>query len=339
MLHTYHTAMQPQLNSILQVSDYFSKQENCITFLINQRWNGVVKCPHCQSEKVYITNRGYKCGYKACLKKFSVTTGSVMENTKLPLRYWLMGIYFATAAKNGVSAAELSRHLNITGKTAWFLLQRIRTMFAIKAPELLEGTIQLDETFVGGKNKNRHADKKVKNSQGRSFKDKTPVMGMLQQEVSETIERPHKLIAGRTVKEKHIISNSVLRCHVVPDTKRESLQPILRASIKANSIVVSDEWHAYTGLNDTYHHYVVDHAAKQYVNEGGYTSNALEGSWSIFKKAIIGTHHKVSRKHLHLYCNEFVFRYNTKVDKDIVRFTEAVSMVGNGRLTYKALVA
>lgn len=329
-------------DSFIQVVDHFKDEQNCKAFLVQQRWRNGIKCPHCEAQKiydtkVYTTNRGYKCA--DCKKKFTVTTGTVMENTKLPLRYWIMAIYFSTSAKNGISAAELSRHLNVTPTTGWFLLQRIRTMFAEKAPQTLSGIIQLDETFVGGKNKNRHWDKKVKNSQGRSFKDKTPVMGMLQQQVTETIERPHKLIPNRVVKEKIIIQEAVIRCQVVPDTKAESIQPLIRAAVAANSIVVSDEWFAYNGLNNKYDHQVVDHGRKQYVNQAGYTSNALEGSWSIFKAAIIGTHKKVTRKHLQLYVNEFAFRYNTKNAKDGSRFVDAVTRISNGRLRYRELVA
>lgn len=142
-------------------------------------------------------------------------------------------------------------------------------MFAEDTLGLLEGTVQLDETFVGGKNKNRHRDKKVKNSQGRSFKDKTPVMGMLQQEKVEFSERPHKLIVGKTGREKIIKEPARLLCYTVPDTKAESIQPILRSKIKPGANVVSDEWHAYRGLNDTYWHYVVDHSKKQYVMKAG----------------------------------------------------------------------
>lgn len=331
--------MIPRLDSFIEVSDYFRSVDNCKSFLIQQRWNGAIKCPHCQCTKVYTTNRGYKCSAKECNKKFTVTTGTVMENTKLSLRYWIMAIYFATSTKNGISAAELSRHLKVTGTTAWFLLQRIRTMFAQTNPQLLKGTIQLDETFVGGKNKNRHRDKKVAQSQGRSYKDKTPVMGMLQQQITKTVERPNKINPDLIVKEKIVLSQAILRCYVVDDTRTESLQPIINKHVQKNSIVVSDEWFAYRGLNKNYWHYVVDHAHGQYVNEAGYTSNALEGSWSIFKKAIIGTHHKVTRKHLQLYVNEFTYRYNTKNLKDNVRFMDAVKHIGNGRLKYRELVA
>jgi transposase-like protein len=329
--------MSLKLDSFIEVSDYFRDNNNCKKFLIQQRRNGAITCPHCKDEKIWETNRGYKCS--SCKKKFTVTTGTVMENPKLPLRYWIMAIYFATSAKNGISAAELSRHLNVKDTTGWFLLQRIRVMFADKAPAFLSGIIQLDETFVGGKNKNRHWDKKVKNSQGRSFKDKTPVMGMLQQEVSEIIESPHKQIPDRIVKEKVILQEAVIRCHVVADTSTLSLQPLIRANVKSNSIVISDEWFAYRGLDNQFQHKVVDHASREYVNKEGYTSNTLEGGWSIFKKAIIGTHHQVTRKHLQLYVDEFAYRYNTKNMKDGARFIEATTRIANGRLKYKELVA
>ncbi len=176
----------------------------------------------------------------------------------------------------------------------------------------LSGIVQADEAFIGGKNKNRHWDKKVKNSQGRSFKDKTPVLGLLQQEEYEYVERPHKKITGRTVRDKIITRRGRLFCKVIPDTKGKHIRPIVYQMVERGSILVSDEWQGYNGLDGTYQHEIVNHIAKQYVNEAGFTSNAVENRWSILKRMIIGTYHKVSRKYLQRYVDELVFRQNNR---------------------------
>lgn len=193
------------------------------------------------------------------------------------------------------------------------MLQRIRFMLRVRTTrEKLKGLIQIDETFVGGKNKNRRWDKKVKYSQGRSFKDKTPVLGLLD-------------------------DRGYIRTIVVKDTTKATLQPIVRRLIEHDSIIVTDEWKAYNGLSDRYEHMVVDHKRKQYVNECGFTTNALEGAWSHLKRSIIGVYHKVSRKHLQKYCDEFAYRYNTRKETDQDRFTQSFAKV-EGRLRYKDLV-
>lgn len=160
-------------------------------------------CPHCgNAGKIYRTNRGFKCGEKLCAKKFSVISGTIFENTKIVLRTWFAAMYLISTSKKGVSSLQLAEQLGITQKTAWFLNHRIREMLKDAVSTKLTGTVEVDESFIGGKNKNRHKAKNVENSQGRSFKDKTPVVGLLQRAKYEIVERPHKVIPGRIVKEK-----------------------------------------------------------------------------------------------------------------------------------------
>ena len=170
--------MTTNFKNLIQLLDYFKDEATCVNYLSVSRWGDTPACPHCGNVGAYITNRGYKCKAKECHKKFTVTTGTVFENTKIDLRYWFAAIYLATAHKKGISSLQLSRDLNITQKTAWFLLHRIRLMLTNNAPQKLEGGVEVDETFVGGKNKNRHANKKIEGSQGRSAADKTPILGI-----------------------------------------------------------------------------------------------------------------------------------------------------------------
>src|ERR1700712_188106 len=176
--------MTTNFKSLIQVLDFFKDEKTCVQYLAESRWGDTPSCPHCGNVGAYVTNRGFKCKAKECHKKFTVTTGTILENTKISLRYWFATIYLATAHKKGISSLQLSRDLNITQKTAWFLLHRVREMFKASAPEMLEGTVEIDETFVGGKNKNRHASKKAPNSQGRAHVDKTAVVGLLQRDGS-----------------------------------------------------------------------------------------------------------------------------------------------------------
>lgn len=172
--------MELKFKNLPALLKHFQNEETCVKYLVKQRWNNKPVCPHCGSmKKPYITNRGYKCSEKECYKKFSVTTGTIFENSKIKLSLWYAAIYIASAHKKGISSHQLSRDLGVTQKTAWFMLMRIREAMQDKSPELLSGTVAADETYVGGNNKNRHTNKKVEHSQGRSTKDKTPVFGLI----------------------------------------------------------------------------------------------------------------------------------------------------------------
>jgi hypothetical protein len=246
---------------------------------------------------------------------------------------------FLVLHKRGISSVQLSKDIGVTQKTAWFILQRLRWAFSNENEEAqLSGLIASDETFVGGKNKNRHHDKKVANSQGRAFIDKTPVLGLLQTEVKEYVERPHKVIPGRTVKEKVIIAPAVIRCTVIPDTKAESILPFIYKNVAPGSIIVSDEWWAYNSLGKDYNHQIVDHGRKQYVNDAGYSSNAVENHWTHFKNGIRGTYIQISRKHMQKYVHEFAFRHNYR---NLGRLQQIDGIIANMvcRLKYKDLIA
>lgn len=274
-------------------------------------WNGKPKCPHCElSNKPYSIEGGkrYKCD--GCYKKFSRTTGTVFENSKLPLSKWFIAIYLCTSRKTGTSSHQLSRDINVTQKTAWFMLHRIREMLKENAPEIIGDVIQVDETAIGGKEKNKHRNKRVPNNQGRSTKTRTPVFG--------------------------IIYSGKVYTKVVPDYSITTLQPIIYEHIKKGTTIVTDDWLAYRGLSKDYTHEIVNHSAKEYVSEKGYHTNSVEGYWSILKNSI-RQYRFVSRKHLQRYCEESQFRYNTRTITDPERFTEALKS-SHGRLKYVDLI-
>jgi len=300
--------MELHFKSLPKLLDYFKDNATCIEFLEQQRWGKNPICPHCGSKVIYKTNRGYKC--KDCTKKFTVTVGTVFENSKIKLTTWFAAIYLCTAHKKGISSLQLHRDLGITQKTAWFMLHRIREMLRAKHSPLLQGTIQADETFVGGKNKNRHADKKIEGSQGRSVKDKTPVFGMA--------------------------NDGKVNLEVVPNTQAKTLKPIIARLVEKGAIVVTDEWGGYSGLKKDYNHKVIKHNEGEY-SMNGFNTNSIEGFWALLKRGIFGIYHYASPQHLNRYCDEFSYRYNTRKIDDSDRFMVSLTKV-NGRLTYKQLI-
>lgn len=304
--------IRDEFNNLYELTQYLKDEQTTIDYFVAKRWEDAICCPHCDCKKVYhfSDKRRYKCS--KCRKQFTARTGTIFEDSKLSLRKWFIAIYLITSHKKGISSHQLARDLGVTQKTAWFILHRIR--YALGQCDLdiqLDNDVELDETYVGGKNKNRHWDKKVKNSQGRSIVDKAPVFGM--------VERGGKLIAK-----------------VVPDVTGKTLKSIIYETIKTTATLMTDEYLGYTGLNKLYKHCIVNHGAKQYVNGNAYT-NTMEGFWSLLKRGIMGIYHQLSRKHLQKYVDEFVFRYNYRKLKEGERVNKMLSLCCT-RMTYKNLI-
>ena len=302
--------MLNQFRTLPQLLDFFKDEQTCKDYLAKHRWNDKVTCPFCDHDHIYITNRGYKCANKKCHKKFSVTVGTIFENSKLPLRTWYAAIYLVSSHKKGISSLQLGRDLGIDKKNAWFVLHRIREAFFPNMP-LLEDVVSVDETFIGGKNKNRHADKKYDGGQGGQSEDKTIVMGAMQ-------------IGGIVVTK------------IVPDRSAETLIPALDKIVKKGAILVTDDHRAYYKVKKDYFHIVVNHSEGQYVN-GAFTTNNIEGFWSLFKRGYIGIYHYMSPTHLDRYCNEFAYRYNSRKTPDMDRFSDAIIRTHGKRLTWNQL--
>lgn len=273
-----------KFSSLSELTANFPNEQTCIQYLEIVRWRGKPVSPFDATSKVYkCKDNQYKC--KNTGKIFNVRYGTMFHRSSVPLLKWYMAIWIFMTHSKGISSVQLSKDIGVTQKTAWNMLHRIRECFGGENNSKLEGTVQIDETFVGGKNKNRHWDKKVKNVQGRSFKDKTPVFGMKQTD-------------GKVV------------AKVVENTKAKTLSKEIRKTIKVGSTIYSDEWN-YGNLSRRYHHEFVDHSRKQYA-VGQVTTNAIESFWALLKRGIIGVYHFVSRKHLQKYVDEFVFRHNTR---------------------------
>lgn len=301
-----------KLHNVLDVISRFREEQTCLDFIAEKRWKGTITCPHCGSTKVYKFSDGRRFKCAGCRKQFNAKTGTIFEDTKVHLQKWFVAIYVLSSHKKGYSSHQLARDIEVTQKTAWFLLHRIRWALrqgGFEKPKL-DGAIEVDETFVGGKNKNRHKDKKVPHNSGRCFIDKTPVLGILQR-------------------------GGELRAFKVKDTSAYSLQPVIFGNVERKSILMSDEWGGYRDMGIFYRHYKVDHGRKQYADGDIYT-NTIEGFWTWLKRSIIGIYHGVSRKHLQRYVDEQVFKYNTRKMSDVDRFFVFLER-SDKRLTHKFL--
>jgi transposase-like protein len=306
--------MKREPKSLQEAIVYFSDPDNCIDYLAVRRWPKGVVCPGCGSTKVSFNaqRRTWKCGSHHAKREFSIKIGTVMEDSPIGLDKWLTAAWMVTNCKNGVSSYEIARDVRVTQKSAWFMLHRIRLamqddFFGSK----LGGEVEVDETFIGGKARNMHLSERKRRITGTGGADKTVVFGMLER-------------GGR------------IRAKVMPNRKREAIQPEIKEHVKVGAALYSDEWVAYRGLETDYAHQVVDHAM-QYV-DGRVHTNGLENFWSLLKRGISGTYVSVEPFHLFRYLDEQMFRFNNRKDLDDAgRFDLVASQLVGKRLTFAEL--
>lgn len=277
------------IKSIRQLIEAYPTEESCIEFYEALRWNGNVTSPFVPGYGAWKCKGGkYRC--KKTQKYFTVKTRSIFEKTKIPLRDWMIAMFHMTQMKKGISSIALAGQIGVTQKTAWYMAQKIRNFFAIEENEEDNriGVYELDEACFGGLQSNRHIDKKVPNSKGGHGADKTWVLGI--------IERGGKLSALQ-----------------MPGRDGEFAQLIIRRTIPPGSIIITDAWNGYSGLDDQYRHYIVKDGNKiaQNYNPEIHTNN-IEGGWGSFKRGYTGIYNWWSKKHLQFYLNEFVYRFNTR---------------------------
>jgi len=301
---------------------FFSDYTNCHRTVIAMRWpDGVVRCPTCGSDHVsYLeTQRRWKCYAKHVKPQFSLKVGTLFEDSPLSLEKWLPALWLVTNCKNGISSYELAKALGVTQATAWFMLSRLRLALQSANGGKLDGHVEVDETFIGGKARNMHAAKRRRLgiSQSRSMIGKVAVMGLL--------ERHRKDEGGAQVRFK-----------VIANRKKHQLESVITEHVESGASLYTDALRSYDRMSERgYVHNVIDHA--EAYADGAVHTNGLENFWSLLKRAIKGTYISVEPFHLFRYLDEEAFRFNNRKGTDAMRFALALKGIVNKRLTYANL--
>ncbi len=303
--------MQREFQSLIELVTAIPDEQAAIEHFTAIRWKDGAFCPYCGSTKVYHfgDKRTHKCG--DCRQRFSIKVGTVFEDTKIPVRKWLMAIWLITSHKKGIASTQLAKDIKVTQKTAWFMLHRLRAAAATKSfSKPLSGYVEADETFVGGKEKNKHKDQRTT---GKVRGDKEMVVGLLER--------------GGNLRAFHLTSDAA-----------RPVQSVVTENVAEGSNLFTDETPYYDRLQGHYFRYSVRHSAGEYGRDGFIHINGIEGAWSLLKRQIYGIHHFVSPKHLGRYVSEMTWRYNRREMGEGDR-VNALIAGSDGRLTYKALIA
>lgn len=306
--------MLRHFDSLIELFEAFPTEQTCIDHVTAIRWRDGKFCPLCGNSDgarigTLTGSNTHKC--YVCRQRFSIRVGTIFQDTKLPLRKWFVAIWLINAHPKGIASTTLAKDLKITQKSAWFVLHRLR--HAQKTPSFnapLTGVVEIDETFVGGREENKHADKRLHQKAGTG--GKTIVMGI--------VER-----------------NGELRAGVVADTTSNTLTPIVEFHVAKGATIVTDEYPSYRGLNKDFQHYTVRHSRREYVR-GDIHTNSIESVWALLKRQIIGIHHWVSPKHLDAYVSEMTFRFNRRDETAGERVNSMLAQI-EGPLPYKVLIA
>ncbi len=299
--------------TLVEAVRMFSDFESCKDFMVALRWPDGVRCPTCGSERVswLAAVRRWQCSKRHPRRQFTLKTGTIFEDSPLGLDKWLPALWLIVNCKNGVSSYEIGRAIGVTQKSAWFMGHRIRLALHTGSFDKLMGDVEVDETFIGGKARNMHIEKRKRRITGTGPTDKTAVLGILER--------------GGTV-----------RTMVVGNRKKKTLQKEVRKHVAAGSALYSDALKSYDGLEREYAHGTVDHAVK-YV-DGRVHTNTLEGFWALLKRALSGTYVSVEPFHLFRYLDEQAYRYNERHGSDRDRFMRAIRQVVGRRLGYDQLI-
>lgn len=303
-------------DTLLEAVRYFSDLDVCHRYMVGIKWpDGKITCPKCGGANVgEIANRRlFQCKAKGCRKQFSTKVGTIFEDSPLGLDKWFVAVWSIANAKNGISSHELHRALGVTQKSCWFMLHRVRLAMRTGTFKKISGTVESDESFIGGKAINMHAGKRK--VIGRGSVGKAIVHGLLERAKGDELSRVDATVVG--------------------DNGRITVQGRVRKNVAPGSEVYTDALKSYSGLNDQYFHAMVNHSV-EYVR-GAVHTNGLENFWSLLKRMLKGTYIAVQPQHLNAYLDEEVCRFNARKGTDRTRFQEVMGRVTGRRITYAEL--
>lgn len=301
--------MNPE--SLIEAVKYFADPQGTNSYMRRIKWpDGRVACPKCGSENVteIATRPILQC--RACRKQCSFKTGTIFEDSPLGLDKWFVAIWAVANAKNGISSHELGRALGVTQKSAWFMSHRIREAMRTKTFRKLSGTVESDETFIGGEARNMHAHIREKKIRGRGAVGKRIIHGLLER-------------------------NGEVRANVIDAVEPGEIHPIIVSNVEMGANLYTDEHAAYGGLDRYFVREAINHA-EAYVR-GLVHTNGIENFWSLFKRCLRGTWVQVAPFHLQRYADEQVFRFNHRKTDDAHRFSDLLGRVAGRRLTWRQL--
>lgn len=289
--------------NLVNLIEKYGNEDKCRAYLETLRWPDGVTCPRCGSQSISRYRDKYVFDCNSCRYQFSVTAGTIFHDSHLPLWKWFLATYLMCESKKGVSANQVKRALSVSYKTAWYLCHRVRNAMSDGTPSLLKGIVEVDETYVGGKTK----------GMGHGYKgNKTIVVGATQR-------------------------GGEARLQVIDDNGRKTLHQFIRENTMPNTeAIYTDEWPAYNGIADhDTRHETVNHSQEEWVR-GDVHTNSVEGVWSLLKRSIVGSYHKVSTKHLDSYLDELEWRFNNRENPYLFRDT-LLKLIKSENLSYEKL--